>query len=124
MIIVMLAINIIAILIRVIAYARMFEILVYIAVAPLPCAFLPLGDSGSAGRIPKKFFLSFTAVCLQGLFILISLNLYAAICTDVFSGGLGTQPSDIAYNVLLGALVLCVAVFKSGGWAKQIMDAV
>lgn len=108
-------------IILVISYARMFELLVYIAVSPLPCAFLPLEDS----RIPKKFFLSFAGVSLQGLFIIISIKLYQAVCQDVILpnvNGSADVPS-IAFNMVLGALVLVLAVVKSGNWAKAILDA-
>lgn len=105
----------------VIAYARMFELLIYVAIAPLPCAFLPFEDS----RIPKKYFLSFAAVCLQGLFIIISIKLYQAICVDTLIPAVqsSTALSDIAFNMLLDALVLVMAVTKSGSWAKSILDA-
>ncbi|WP_298203017.1 hypothetical protein [Desulfosporosinus sp.] len=99
----------------------MFELLIYVAIAPLPCAFLPMEDS----RIPKKYFLSFAAVCLQGLFIIISIKLYQAICVDTLIPAVqsSTALSDIAFNMLLGALVLVMAVVKSGTWAKSILDA-
>jgi hypothetical protein len=116
-----LAIWISGILIVVVAYARMFELYVYIAIAPLPCAFLPLEES----RIAKKYFLSFAGVCLQGLFIIISIKLYQAICSDVLIDAINNSATlaDIAYNMLLGSLVLVMAVVKSGTWAKNIMDA-
>lgn len=123
MIVVFIAINIIGYLVVVIAYARMFELLIYLAVSPLPCAFLPVED-GAGSRIPKKFFLSFAGVCLQGLFIIISIKLYATLCNDVIITNLASgNISDLAYNMLLGALVLIMAVVKSGSWAKSILDA-
>lgn len=117
----LLAINISGVIVIVIAYARMFELLVYLSVAPLPCAFLPMEDS----RIPKKFFLSFAGVCLQGLFIIISIKLYQAVCDDTIVAAVNASASfsDISFNMLLGALVLVMAVVKSGSWAKSILDA-
>lgn len=108
----------------VIAYARMFELLVYVSVAPLPCAFLPMED-GAGSRIPKKFFLTFASVCLQGLFIIISIKLYGAICESTIIPAVQSSSAlaDISFNMLMGALVLVMAVVKSGSWAKSILDA-
>ncbi len=104
----------------VIAYARMFELVIYLAISPLPCALLPAEGS----RITKKYFLSFASVCLQGLFIIVSIRLFQAVCSDSIIKAVQSASalSDIAFNMLLGALVLVVAVVKSGSWAKAILD--
>ncbi len=117
-----LAIWISGMVVIVIAYARMFELYVYMSASPLPCAFLPMEES----RIPKRFFLSFAGVCLQGLFIIIAIKLYQAVCVDTIIPAVQSSSalSDIAFNMLLGALVLVMAVVKSGQWAKAILDAV
>lgn len=109
-------------IVKVIAYARMFELLIYIAVSPLPCAFMPAENS----RITKKFFLAFSGVCLQGVFILISIKIYQALCADVLVDAVSSADNipDICMNVLLGSLVLVMAVVKSGSWSKTIMDAI
>ena len=106
----------------VMAYARSFELLIYIAAAPLPCAFMPLEQS----RITKKFFLSFAGVVLQGLFIILSIKLYQAICVSAIIPAVqsSTELSDISFNMLLGAIVLVMAVIKSGSIAKSILDAI
>ena len=112
----------VGLMIVVMAYARTFELMIYIAVSPLPCAFLVSENI----RMTKRFFLSFASVCLQGLFIIISIKLYERICTTAILSAItsSTNISDIAFNMLLGALVLMMAVTKSGTWAKAIMDAV
>ncbi len=117
----LIAIWISGVIVKVIAYARMFELLVYIAVSPLPCAFMPAENS----RITNKFFLSFAGVSLKCLFILISIKLYQVVCSDVLVdavAGANNIP-DICMNVLLGSLVLVMAVVKSGSWSKSILDA-
>lgn len=112
------------IILVVIAYARMFELLIYISVSPLPCAFLPMEDSG-ATRIARRYFTTFAAVCLQGLFMVISIKLYQAICTSTIIPLVQgtTEMSEVMFNMLIGALVLVMAVIKSASWAKSIMDA-
>lgn len=118
------AIMFIAILIKVIAYARKFEIIMYLAISPLPCAFLPL-EEGSSSRIPRKFFMSFAGVCIQGLFIIISIKLYEVLCTTEITEVINAGGSmfTIISQMLLASLVLLMAVFKSSTWAKNILDA-
>lgn len=108
------------IIVTVMAYARMFELLIYIAVAPLPCAFIPMEGS----RISKKFFLSFAGVVLQGLFIILSIKLYQGLCSSLLVPAVqaSTDMTIIAFNMLLGAIVLVVSVVKSGSLAKSILD--
>lgn len=120
-----LAIWIAGMIIVVIAYARMFELLVYVSVSPLPFSFLMLSDGGGS-RITKKFIFSFASVCLQGLFIIISIKLYSAICVAAIIPAVhsASSLSDISFNMLLGALVLVMAVVKSSSWAKNVLDAV
>lgn len=112
------------IIIVVVAYARMFEILIYISVSPIPCAFIPLEDSGGT-RIARRYFTTFAAVCLQGLFMIISIKLYQGICSSTIIPLVQgtTEMSEVMFNMLIGALVLVMAVIKSSSWAKSIMDA-
>lgn len=116
-----LAIWLAGLIIVAISYARMFEMYMYISVSPLPCAFLP-GEG--TGRITKKFFLSFAAVVLQGLFIILSIKLYQSLCSSIIIKNVQSSQSitDITFNMLLGAFVLIMAITKSGGWAKSILD--
>lgn len=119
-----LAIWVISLIVQVMAYARKFELVIYLAVAPLPCAFLPLEDN-QASRIPKKYVLNFASVCLQGLFIVMSIKLYGMLCNSeikatIMSGG---NIGSIAGQLLIASLVLVMAVVKSSSWAKSVLDA-
>lgn len=129
-----LAIKICGLLIQVIAYGRFFELFVYVAVSPLPCAFFPLGDGTGGGfsRITQKFFKSFIAVCLQGVMILICINIFNSIIRSAFLTMIANASaaatasgavSELCYTMLLFAIVLVMAVAKCGGWAKSIIDA-
>lgn len=71
-----LAVMVAGIIVMVIAYARSIEILIYVAVTPLPVAFLPMEDNNG---ITKHFFMSFAGVVLQGLFIIIAVQLFNGI---------------------------------------------
>lgn len=129
-----LAIKICGLLIMVIAYGRFFELFVYVAVSPLPCAFFPLGDGTGGGfsRITQKFFKSFIAVCLQGVMMLICIRIFNRIALSAFqsmyqsalaNGTASGVVSELCYTMLLFAVVLVMAVAKCGGWAKSIIDA-
>jgi hypothetical protein len=129
----LLAIQICGLLIAVIAFARMFELYVYLAVSPIPVAFFPLGDGTGGGfsRITAKFLRSFAAVCLQGFLMLICLRVFGFIMTDVIIDSIAAaagadafvQVNQLMYAMLLGCIVLVMSVVKSGGWAKSILDA-
>lgn len=117
------AIWIVSLIVQVVAYARKFELVIYLAVAPLPCAFLPLEDGG-ASRIPKKYIMNFASVCLQGLFIIMSIKLYGMLCNEEIQATItaGGNVGSIAGQLLIASLVLVMAVIKSSSWAKSVLD--
>ena len=128
------AVKICGLLIQVIAFGRMFELYVLLALSPLPCAFFPLGDGSGGGmsRITQKFFKNFIAVCLQGVMIIISIRIFymivgTALTSLITSASGGSDPTtvvtDLCYVMLLAGIVLVMAVAKCGSWAKSIMDA-
>ena len=128
------AVKICGLLIQVIAFGRMFELYVYLAVSPLPCAFFPMGDGSGGGisRVTMKFFKSFIAVCLQGVMIIICIRIFymivgsaltALISTAIGGADATTVVSDLCYTMLMAGIVLVMAVAKCGSWAKGIMDA-
>lgn len=122
--IIFLAIKIITIVINVMAYARKFEICILMAVAPIPCAFLPLEDGG-ASRIPKKYILNFASSCLAGLFMIMSIRLYSILVENTLKTQilLLTDFGAQVGQVLLATLVLVMAIIKSGSWASKVLDA-
>ena len=128
------AVKVCGLLVQVIAFGRMFELYVYLAAAPLPCAFFPLGNGSGGGmsRITTKFFKSFIAVCLQGVMIIICIRIFymivgAALTALIGAATAGSDPttvvSDLCYTMLMAGIVLVMAVAKCGSWAKGIMDA-
>jgi len=128
------AIKICGLMVQVIAFGRMFEIYVYLAASPLPCAFFPLGDGTGSGmsRITMKFFKNFIAVCLQGVMIMLCIRIFYMVvgtamdnlyATAIAGTNATAVVSDLCYTMLLGGVVLVMAVAKCGSWAKGIMDA-
>lgn len=131
-----------AILVTVIAYVRLFEILVYIAISPLPCAFFPLGNGDGSGfsRITAKFLRSFAGVCLHGVMIIICLLIFNSFIGDGMTNKIVEQISaagtlsnlsigdafkliyELCFMVVVAALLLLMTVTKCGGWAKAVID--
>lgn len=134
LIIVVIAIRLCGLIIQVMAFGRMFEIYVYLAVSPLPCAFFPLGDGSGGGmsRITGKFFKSFIAVCLQGVMMMLCIKIFGEIMGQAFSemvadAAAAAEPAtvveDMCYSMLMGAICLCLSISRCGSWAKGIIDA-
>ena len=96
----------------VIVLGRMFEIMIYTAIAPLPLSTLAGEMSHDTA---KKFLQNYIAVCLQGIIIIIAFRLFGGIIVDSYSGNIGV----LTYLMLV--VVLCLTLFKSGTWAKQIV---
>jgi hypothetical protein len=132
-IVLVLAIQVCGIIIMAIAFGRMFEIYVYLAVSPIPAAFFPIGDGSGGGfsRITMKFLRSFAAVCLQGVMMMICMRLFSILLSDILTDviltyvdtGESAGVTQIMFTFLLGSIALVMSVIKSGGWAKSILDA-
>ena len=118
-----LAVWAVSLAVQVMAYARKFEIIIYLAIAPLPCAFLPLEDGG-ASRIPKKYIFTFASVCLQGVFMVMSVRLFNVLCTDSINKAIreGKYLGGIVGELFIGVCVLLMAIVKSSSWAKSVLD--
>ena len=131
--IVLLAIKICGLMVMVMAYGRIFEVLVYVVVSPIPCAFFPLGngDGGGFSRTTAKFIRSFAAVCLQGVMMMVVLQLFNVIIGTALDGVISSVSTDevnsaitnLIYTMLLGSVSLVMAITKCGSWAKGILDA-
>lgn len=115
------AIQFAGLLVKVIAYARKIELLIYIAISPVPCSFLLL-ENGGGSQITKKFFLNFAAVSLQGLFIIISIQMYGVIVNELVGSMGDDSATTIAGTMLLSSIILVLTVLKSGSWAKAIFN--
>jgi hypothetical protein len=117
-----LAVWTVGVFVLVMAYARIFEIVLYISVAPLPVSFLPLENS----QITKRFALNFVAVIIQGVIMLITILLFNAMITAsdfTYDGSknIFEQILPMAGNMLIATLCLITMIMKSGSIAKTVM---
>jgi hypothetical protein len=127
MMILFLGVNVCGILIVVMAYARAFEIILYIAVAPLPFSFMLMDN----GQVAKRFALQFAGVLLQGALMSIIIQMYFTFGQDLISQlptpGVNTDVWAVATaltsQMLLGVLVLVASIMKSGSLSKQMLSA-
>lgn len=128
------AIKVCGLLVHIIAFGRMFELYVLLAVSPIPCAFFPLGDGSGGGmsRVTSKFLKNFVAVCLQGVMMLVCIRVFNLIVrgsiTNLINkanqiGNPTAAVNDLCYTMIMVGIVLVMAVTKCGSWAKSIMDA-
>lgn len=105
---------------NVIIITRFIELYIYLAVSPIPIATIP---NEELSQIGKNFFKSFAAVCIQGTLIYLVLTFYPMIFNQAFQDTTTAENTNI-YMILLGTLsysiVLILAVFSTGKWAKSI----
>lgn len=110
-------IKLISICIKVMAYARAFELTCVNAVAPLPFAFLCLDDGGSS-RVFKNFAFVYISICLRGLFMVISISVFSTLANSISFSSWSTG----LYDLLVFSLVLLMGLVKSDQWAKQLFN--
>ncbi len=127
-------IKICGLLVVVMAYGRVFEILMYVLVSPVPVAFACYsGGNDFVSQITTKFLKGFMAVCLSGVMMYGCITLFGSILSTSFTTLVSTSQSagatgsalvsDLCYDMLLFTIVLILAITKCSGWAKQLMNA-
>ncbi len=104
---------------RIVILARIVELYLYVAVAPLPVATLPNEEMSSIG---KNFLKGFAAIGLQGVLIWLVLR----FMPQIFSN-LGSSANEgilwSLMDVLVQSLVVVVTLVSSGRIAKSILQA-
>lgn len=99
-------------------FARMFEIMVYTMVSPIP---LSTFANDEHRQIGIGFVKSYAAVCLQGLMIIVMFYTFS-VMGDFIDSLDGTWLSG-SFGILIRTLVLGLGIFKSGSWAKKLCGA-
>jgi hypothetical protein len=123
--IVFLAVMIVGVIVVVMAYARAIEILLYIAIAPLPCSFVLMDN----GQVTKRFLLQFLGVVLQGVLMLVIIIIFQKLVMAITGEINTTAPGDVwmtitgyASSMLIATITLMAAIVKSGSLAKQMLS--
>lgn len=102
----------------VVIFARVFEVMVYTMVAPIP---LSTFSSEEHRQIGIGFIKGYAAVCLQALMIVVMFAAFAALGNELDS--LQDSYASGSWGILLRVILLGMGVFKSGSWAKKLCGA-
>lgn len=109
-------ISFLLIICEVIVIGRIFELVVYSIIAPLPLATFA---SDGLQEVGKGFLKSYVAVSIQALVLAIMFIAYILI-TNTFT----TENIQLgAFDGLVRVLALTMGVMQSGAWAKRICNA-
>lgn len=112
--------KIVFIIIAIIIIARIFELLVYTAIAPIPLATLSCDGLQDVG---KGFLKSYAAVCLQAVVIVIMITVYGVLLSRnnrelLHLDQLGPQWISLLMTFIFGA-----GIMQSGNLAKKFCGA-
>lgn len=108
----MLIIWVACLVVSVILLGRLFEVIIYTAVAPIPLS--TLAGEGTHD-IAKNFIKNYCAVCLQAFVIVAIFSAYGVLNSVLTSTG-----CDGSIMVTMSTLTLACAITKSGNIAKGI----
>lgn len=98
----------------IIVVARIFELLVYTAIAPIPLSTLSCDGLQDVG---KGFLKSYAAVCLQAAVIVIMIIVYRTMMTN--QSLLHLDQLDKRWVTLLVTFIFGAGIMQSGSWAKK-----
>ena len=109
--------KIISILITVVLYGRMIEIYLYTSVAPVPFATM---TNRECGQIGNNYARGLLALGFQGFFIMVIVGIY---CVLVNSMTIAADIHSALFSIAAYTVILCFALFKTGGISKSIFNA-
>lgn len=109
--------KILSVLITVIMYGRMIEIYLYTSVAPIPFATMTNREWGNIGN---NYLKGLFALGFQGFFMLVCVGIYSIL---VSSMTVSTNLHGAMFSIAAYTVILCFALFKTGGLAKQVFNA-
>lgn len=112
-----LCLRFISLLITVIIYGRMIEIYLYVSVAPIPFATLANREWGNIG---SNYIRGIFALALQGFFIMVCVGIYAVLVSHLT---IDSNLHEAVWQIMAHTVVLCFSLFKTGSFAKSILNA-
>ena len=101
--------------ISLILIGRLFEVVIYSTVAPIPLATVA-GEGWSESS--KTFIKGFAAVCLQSVIIVIMFNVFGGITQLMTTPATEGAPAVNHLGITVSTLSLALGVAKSGQWAR------
>ena len=109
--------KIISIFITVVLYGRMIEIYLYTSVAPIPFATM---TNREWGQIGNNYARGLLALGFQGFFIIVIVGIY---CVLVNSMTVAADIHSALFSIAAYTVILCFALFKTGGISRSIFNA-
>ena len=109
---------------KIIAIGRLIQLYLLIAVSPLPLATL---TNSEFSQIGKGYLKSFISCCVQGLILVLVLNLLPALSTLILAAGTGVGVIDgLAglFSMLASTVVLIATFFAAIKGSKKLADTV
>lgn len=104
--------------------ARVFELLVYTVIAPIPLATFACEGLQD---VAKGFLKSYAAVCLQAVVIVVMFIVYASLFRideeGVRAGLLNLSSLPTSGRTLLITFIFGAGIMQSGSWAKKFCGA-
>lgn len=109
------------VLAQIVCKLRFIEIYVLTAIAPLPFCTLVSKDYKHIGI---SFIKRLVALGLQGLFIMIVCFMYMEIVNFSVDGIVVDQadPTAVMFQLAGYSILLIIAIFQTGGWAKSLLQ--
>lgn len=102
----------------IIVLARIFELVVYTALAPIPLATLSCDGLQDVG---KNFLKSFAAVCVQAIIIIVMFIVFKTFISS--SNPIELPDAVKSWGALLYTFIFGAGIMQSGNWAKKICGA-
>ena len=108
------------------AYGRILELMLFHAFAPLPMGLLFLDNA----RIPKRFFASYFATVLQGVFMFVGYSIFNSRVTSIIQKTVTSQSDEFSgysaltsmlFEIVIWSVMMIVIVMKSGSWASKVV---
>jgi len=112
-----LGMKIISLLITVVLYGRMIEIYIYSSISPIPFATLTNREWGQVGN---NYVRGLLALGFQGFFIMVIVGVY---CVLINSMTVAANIHSAMFSISAYTILLCFALFKTGGISKSIFAA-
>lgn len=118
-----LVVKAVTIIAMVMAYGRLLELMFYHAFMPLPMGCLFIDNA----RITKRFFASYFATILQGVFMFVGYSIFitnVATAIEPIVNNDISQVDDIAkmlFKVVMWGIMMVIIMIKSGSWASKMV---
>lgn len=115
---------VVSLFVKIIALGRLIQLYLLIAVSPMPLATL---GNHELSQIGKNYLKSFVSCCVQGIILVLVLNLLPAFSTLILSAGQGNGVLEgiaAVFSMLGSTLVLIGVFFVSIKGSKKLADTV